>query len=216
MQDSIKYQGLRNRLVQEISKKGIRDKKVLQAIANVPRHLFVEARGLSDNLLYADKALPIAAGQTISQPYTVAFQTSLLNIEPRDKILEIGTGSGYQSAVLLELKARVYTIERQRELYLKTQSLMPQIGYNPNFFYGDGYKGLPTYGPFSGIVVTAAAPYIPDELRLQLKIGGILVIPVGDDNKQVMHSVKRISQEEFEVRKHGDFRFVPMLKGVVK
>jgi len=165
---------------------------------------------------YKDQAFPIGAGQTISQPFTVAIQTQLLQVERHEKILEVGTGSGYQAAVLLELGASVYTIERQRELYLKTQAILPQIGYNPKFFYGDGYKGLPTYGPFDKIIITAGAPVIPEDLLAQLKVGGRMVIPMGPREKQTMYAVVKTSETEYYKEGHGTFVFVPMLKGTDK
>ncbi len=213
-QDTLRHQGLRKRLVDGLQVKGIRDAKVLAAIGKVPRHLFLDSSFIQ--FAYKDQAFPIGAGQTISQPYTVAFQTLLLQVEPHDKILEVGTGSGYQAAVLIEMGATVYTIERQKELYLKTQALLPQIGYNPKFFYGDGYKGLPTYGPFDKIIVTAGAPIIPPDLVQQLKIGGRMVIPLGPPEKQVMTLVIKTGENEFVKENHGTFVFVPMLKGIVK
>ena len=211
--DSLRHQGMRKRLVEGIRIKGIRDQRVLDAIAKVPRHLFMDSSFIQ--FAYKDQAFPIGAGQTISQPFTVAFQSQLLEVEPNDKILEVGTGSGYQAAVLVEMGAIVYTIERQRELFLNVQQLLPDLGYHPKFFYGDGYKGLPTYGPFNKIIVTAGAPGIPDDLLRQLQIGGILVVPVGPQEKQIMYKVTRISEDEFEQEKHGTFVFVPMLKGTV-
>lgn len=211
-EDSLRHQGLRKRLVDALHIKGIHDTKVLAAIGKVPRHLFLDSGFIQ--FAYRDQAFPIGAGQTISQPYTVAVQTQLLQIIPHDKILEVGTGSGYQAAVLLEMGASVYTIERQKELYVKTRSLLPRLGYNPNFFLGDGYKGLPTYGPFDKIIVTAGAPYIPEDLLAQLKVGGRLVIPVGND-KQEMQVVIRKSEDEYVKEKHGTFVFVPLLKGIV-
>jgi protein-L-isoaspartate(D-aspartate) O-methyltransferase len=213
MNDSIRHQGLRKRLVEGLKIKGIKDQHVLDAIGKVPRHLFMESSFI--NFAYKDQAFPIAAGQTISQPYTVAFQTELLAIEKFDKVLEVGTGSGYQAAVLIEMGASVFTIERQKELYLMVIDFLPKIGYNPKFFYGDGYKGLPTYGPFDKILVTAAAPSVPEELKSQLKIGGKMVIPVGYSDKQTMHLIIRRSEDEFDTEKHGSFIFVPLLKGTV-
>ena len=214
LRDNTRYQGLRKRLADGLKIKGIQDQKVLDAVAKVPRHLFIDSSFIA--FAYKDQAFPIGAGQTISQPYTVAIQTSLLQVAPNDKILEVGTGSGYQAAILLEMGAKVYTIERQRELYLKTQQLLPQLGYYPNFFYGDGYKGLPTYGPFDKIIITAGAPVIPEELKEQLKIGGRMVIPLGPLEKQVMCVLTRTGKDEFKKETHGDFIFVPMLKGVEK
>ena len=210
-QDTLRHQGLRKRLVEGIRIKGIKDEKVLDTIAKVPRHLFMDSSFLL--FAYKDQAFPIGAGQTISQPFTVAMQTQLLQVEPYDKILEIGTGSGYQAAVLLEMGATVYTIERQKELYLKTQSILPKIGYNPKCFYGDGYKGLPTYGPFDKIIITAGAPVIPEDLLTQLKVGGRMVIPMGPREKQTMYVVVKTSETEYYKESHGTYVFVPMLKG---
>ena len=210
-QDTLRHQGLRKRLVEGIRIKGIKDEKVLDAIAKVPRHLFMDSSFLL--FAYKDQAFPIGAGQTISQPFTVAMQTQLLQVEPYDKILEIGTGSGYQAAVLLEMGATVYTIERQKELYLKTQSILPKIGYDPKCFYGDGYKGLPTYGPFDKIIITAGAPVIPEDLLTQLKVGGRMVIPMGPREKQTMYVVVKTSETEYYKESHGTYVFVPMLKG---
>ncbi|HEY9124849.1 MAG TPA: protein-L-isoaspartate(D-aspartate) O-methyltransferase [Bacteroidales bacterium] len=211
MEDTFRHKGLRNKLVECLRLKGIRDEKVLLAINKVPRHLFLESSLI--NHAYQDKALPIGAGQTISQPYTVAVQSELLKVKPFEKVLEIGTGSGYQACVLLEMSARVYTIERQRELYLKAMSFLPQIGYNPQFFYGDGYLGLPTYGPFDKIIITAGAPEVPKALLEQLKIGGRLVAPIGDSQVQVMTVVERKGEDSFVTTHHGSFIFVPLLKG---
>ncbi len=211
--DSLRHQGMRKRLVEGIRIKGVRDQRVLDAIAKVPRHLFMDSSFIQ--FAYKDQAFPIGAGQTISQPFTVAFQTQLLDVQPNEKVLEVGTGSGYQAAVLLEMGATVFTIERQRELFLKVQQLLPEIGYHPKFFYGDGYKGLPTYGPFDKIIITAGAPVVPEELLQPLNIGGVLVAPIGPSEKQTMCKVIRKSEEEFEKEKHGTFVFVPMLKGTV-
>ncbi len=213
MNDSFEAKGKRKKLVDELRKKGITDEEVLRAINVVPRHLFMDPAFLVH--AYTDKAFPISSGQTISQPYTVAVQTSLLNVRKRDKILEIGTGSGYQAAILAEMGAKVYTIERYRELYLKAQENILQLGYNIDFFYGDGYEGKPQYGPFDGIVITAAAPRVPEILLDQLKTGGRLVVPVGDSNSQIMTVVERTGQDNYEYSDHGHFVFVPMLKGTV-
>jgi protein-L-isoaspartate(D-aspartate) O-methyltransferase len=210
VKDTHKHQGLRNQLVKTLEEKGITDKNVLSAIANVPRHLFMDS-GFVD-FAYQDKAFPIAADQTISQPYTVAFQTELLQVKPNHEILEIGTGSGYQTAVLIEMEAKVYTIERQQELFKKTKLFLPKIGYNPKkIVFGDGYKGLPENAPFDGIIVTAGAPFVPNLLLAQLKVGGRLVIPVGDAI-QIMTLFIRTSEKDFEKHELGKFRFVPMLK----
>lgn len=213
MKDDFEAKGKRKKLVSELRKKGITDEEVLRAIDTVPRHLFMDPAFLSH--AYVDKAFPISSGQTISQPYTVAVQTSLLRVKKRDKILEIGTGSGYQAAVLVEMGAKVYTIERFRELFLKAQTVLSSLGYSADFFYGDGYLGKSQYGPFDGILITAAAPEIPQGLLQQLKTGGHLVIPVGNSDSQVMTVVERTGPDSFEYTEHGNFIFVPMLKGTV-
>ncbi len=210
MKDTYKHKGLRQQLVNIIEAKGIKDENVLKAIRDVPRHLFMDS-GFLDHA-YQDKAFPIAADQTISQPYTVAFQTELLQVKKGDKILEIGTGSGYQAAVLCSLGANVYSIERQKELFKKTSRFLPKLGYRPKkLIFGDGYKGLKEEAPFDSIVVTAGAPTVPKDLLSQLKIGGRLVIPVGDD-VQVMTLFIRKAEKEFEKHELGEFRFVPLLE----
>ncbi|MCK5401861.1 MAG: protein-L-isoaspartate(D-aspartate) O-methyltransferase [Flavobacteriaceae bacterium] len=210
MKDTFKHKGLRQQLVDVIKNKGITDTNVLKAIGKVPRHLFMDS-GFLDHA-YQDKAFPIASDQTISQPYTVAYQTELLQIKKGYKILEIGTGSGYQAAILCELGAKVYSIERQLELFKKTSKFLPKLGYRvKKFIFGDGYKGLPEEAPFDGIVVTAGAPFVPKPLLSQLKIGGRLVIPVGD-NVQVMTLYIRNDVKEFEKHELGEFRFVPLLE----
>jgi protein-L-isoaspartate(D-aspartate) O-methyltransferase len=213
MTDTFEAKGKRKKLVAELKQKGICDEEVLRALDTVPRHLFMDPAFLIH--AYVDKAFPISSGQTISQPYTVAVQTSLLMVKKRDKILEIGTGSGYQAAILVEMGAKVYTIERFRELYLKAQATLSSIGYNADFFYGDGYEGKAQYGPFDGILITAAAPDVPQKLLQQLKIGGRLVIPIGKSGSQVMTVVERTGTDTFENSEHGNFVFVPMLKGTV-
>ncbi|WP_438973840.1 protein-L-isoaspartate(D-aspartate) O-methyltransferase [Polaribacter sp.] len=210
MKDTAKHQGLRNQLATLLEEKGIDDQNVLSAIRKIPRHLFIDSS--FESHAYQDKAFPIAADQTISQPYTVAFQSQTLAIKPKDKILEIGTGSGYQTAVLLHLKAEVYTIERQHELFKKTATFLPKIGLKPKrFIFGDGYKGLKEQAPFDKIIVTAGAPLVPKALLAQLKIGGMLLIPVGQKS-QIMTLFVRKSQNEFEKQELGDFAFVPMLE----
>ncbi len=210
MKDTAKHQGLRNQLATLLEAKGIDDQNVLSAIRKIPRHLFIDSS--FESHAYQDKAFPIAADQTISQPYTVAFQSQTLAIKPKDKILEIGTGSGYQTAVLLHLKAEVYTIERQHELFKKTATFLPKIGLKPKrFIFGDGYKGLKEQAPFDKIIVTAGAPLVPKALLAQLKIGGMLLIPVGQKS-QIMTLFVRKSQNEFEKQELGDFAFVPMLE----
>jgi protein-L-isoaspartate(D-aspartate) O-methyltransferase len=213
MTDNFLARGKRKKLVEELRRKGISDEDVLRAINTVPRHDFMDHAFLDH--AYIDKAFPISSGQTISQPYTVAVQTSLLKIKKRDRILEIGTGSGYQAAILAEMGARVYTIERFRELFLKAQRTLSLLGYEVDFFYGDGYEGKPQYGPFDGIIVTAAIDEIPDKLLRQLRIGGRLVAPVGNNSSQVMTLVIRTGEDKFEYSSHGSFIFVPMLKGTV-
>jgi len=208
--DTIKHQGMRRKLVSELNKKGIKNEKVLNAINNVPRHLFLDSS--FESHAYQNKAFPIGAEQTISHPYTVAFQSSLLQVAPGHKILEIGTGSGYQTAVLCELKAQVYSIERQHELFKSTQKLLPKLNYNPKqLIFGDGYKGLANQAPFDSIIVTAGAPYVPKQLMAQLKIGGRLVIPVGSD-PQIMYLYIRKDAKTFTKEEFGEFRFVPLLE----
>lgn len=213
MKDTHRHQGKRKNLVKTIKAKGIENEKVLEAINKIPRHLFMDS-GFEDHA-YEDKPFPIAADQTISQPYTVARQTELLQVKPGHKILEIGTGSGYQAAVLIEMGAQVYTIERQKELFKKTSLFLPKIGYRPKkMVFGDGYKGLPDQAPFDGIIVTAGAPFVPKPLMEQLKLGGRLVIPVGE-NVQIMTVFKRLSEKEFEKKEYGEYRFVPLLEDKV-
>ena len=210
MKDTSKHQGLRNQLANVLKKKGITNENVLNAVKKIPRHLFIDS-SFADHA-YQDKAFPIAAEQTISQPYTVAFQSQILAVSPGNSVLEIGTGSGYQTAVLLELGAEVYTIERQHELFKKTSLFLPKLGYNPKkFIFGDGYKGLKEKAPFDKIIVTAGAPFVPKPLLAQLKVGGMLLIPVGD-KKQIMTLFHRKSPKEFDKQELGDFAFVPMLQ----
>ncbi|ESU26484.1 protein-L-isoaspartate O-methyltransferase [Flavobacterium limnosediminis JC2902] len=197
-------------MVTILEKKGITDRSVLEAIRKIPRHLFLNS-GFED-FAYQDKPFPIGAGQTISQPYTVAFQSELLQVKKDDKVLEIGTGSGYQTAVLYTMGAKVYSVERQNELFKSTSLLLPKLGIRPKHLgFGDGYKGLPGYAPFDSIIVTAGAPFIPQPLMAQLKIGGRLVIPVGE-NVQVMTLLIRKNETQFEKHEFGDFRFVPLLE----
>ena len=208
LEDTYKQRGLRNKLVKILRNKGILDEKVLIAIAKVPRHVFFENAFLEH--AYQDKAFPIGEGQTISQPYTVAFQTEKLEIHPGDKVLEIGTGSGYQACILLEMGAKVYTIEFNRKLYDQVREFLPKMGYRPYFHFGDGSKGLSSKAPFDKIIVTAGAPIVPETLTDQLAEGGILVIPVGDREKQKMVRIRKkngeLQQEEFDY-----FSFVPLL-----
>jgi protein-L-isoaspartate(D-aspartate) O-methyltransferase len=210
LKDTFKHQGLRKQLVNVLKTKGIKDVNVLKAIGKVPRHLFMDSSFLDH--AYQDKAFPIGADQTISQPYTVAFQTELLEVKKEDKILEIGTGSGYQTAVLCELGAKVFSIERQLELFKKTCIFLPKLGYRAKkLIFGDGYKGLEEEAPFDSIIVTAGAPFVPKPLLNQLKIGGRLVIPVGE-NVQIMTLFIRKDAKEFEQHELGEFRFVPLLE----
>ena len=209
MGDSFRHKGLRKQLVDELIRKGIKNTKVLDAINTIPRHLFIDNAFV--NFAYKDKAFPIGSNQTISQPYTVAFQTQLLNIQPHEKVLEIGTGSGYQSAVLHLLEADVFTIERQKELFNKTKLFLPTLGYNCKFFYGDGYKGLEKFAKFDKIIITCGAPFVPKDLLNQLKIGGKMVAPVGVGDIQVMHLIEKIDEQNIKTTEHGNFSFVPML-----
>lgn len=209
MEDSLLYKGLRKKLVEKLRQRGIKSEKVLAAIEKIPRHLFV-SKGL-ERLAYEDQALPIEEGQTISQPYTVAFQTELLNVSEGEKVLEIGTGSGYQACILAELKARVFTIERHHKLFLQAQQIIIKLGYRVHQFYGDGYLGKPTFAPFDKIIVTAAAKEIPQTLVEQLADGGKMVIPIGD-KVQDMYLIEKI-KNELKITKHGKFVFVPFVKG---
>ena len=212
MKDTAKHQGLRNQLVTLLKEKGIIDKGVLEAISKIPRHLFLNS-SFAD-YAYQDKAFPIGAGQTISQPYTVAFQSQLLEVKKDHKILEIGTGSGYQTAVLCLMGAKVYSVERQNELFKQTSALLPKLGIGirpKHLSFGDGYKGLPNHAPFDSIIVTAGAPIIPQALMAQLKIGGRLVIPLGEEI-QIMTLLIRKNETQFEKHEFGDFKFVPLLE----
>lgn len=211
MVDNYRHKGMRKKLVSEIRSKGIADERILKAIDSIPRHLFLDSSFLE--FAYEDKPFPIGSGQTISQPYTVAFQTELLDINKGQKILEIGTGSGYQACVLAELGAKVYTIERQRKLYLKTKEFLPKLGYRQiKLFYGDGYKGVPAFEPYDGILITAAAPQIPEKLVEQLKVGGVIVIPLGEGDVQTMMRIKKNNDGTLSEEHFGGFRFVPLLK----
>lgn len=210
MKDEAKHQGRRNQLVTLLREKGITDNAVLDAIGKVPRHLFIDSS--FEDHAYQDKAFQILADQTISHPYTVAFQSQLLEVKNGDKVLEIGTGSGYQTAVLFHLGATVYTVERQKELFKKTVTFLPKLGIRPKHIsFGDGYKGLPNYAPFDSIIVTAGAPFIPKPLMAQLKIGGRLVIPIGEEH-QIMTLLIRKNETQFEKHEFGEFRFVPLLE----
>ncbi len=209
MNDSYRHKGLRKKLVEEVRSKGIRDENVLAALEAVPRHFFLDSSFVE--IAYQDKPFPIGSGQTISQPYTVAYQTELLKVEKGQKVLEVGTGSGYQACILEEMGARVFSVERHHSLYRKTKLLLAAMNYRAKLFYGDGYKGLPAFAPFDRILVTAAAPFIPEAFIEQLKPKGILVIPVGVDDTQVMKRITKIDDENTEEERFGYFRFVPLL-----
>lgn len=209
MEDSYKHRGLRRKLINTIRSKGIHDEAVLAAMSKVPRHFFFDNAFLEH--AYQDKAFPIGQGQTISQPYTVAFQTMLLAVKPGDKVLEIGTGSGYQACILLELGAEVYTIEYNKVLYEKARKFLPKIGYKPHFKHGDGSLGWPEHAPYDGIVVTAGAPAVPEALKQQLAIGGRLVIPVGSTDRQRMVRIVRTGKNEYQTSEYDYFAFVPLL-----
>jgi len=210
IKDNFKHKGKRSQMITMLKEMGIVDEKVLSAMELIPRHAFLDEAFLE--YAYENKAFQIGEGQTISQPFTVALQTSLLAINKNEKVLEIGTGSGYQTAVLCAMGARVYSIERQKVLYDRAKRFLPMLNINPKLFYGDGYLGQPMFAPFDKIIVTAGAPFIPEQLKTQLKVGGILVIPVGDSKGQKMYSILKISETSFETKLHGDFHFVPLLE----
>lgn len=211
-EDSYRHKGLRKQLVQTLRQKGISDERVLEAVNEVPRHYFLDSA--FDKVAYEDRAFPIAEGQTISQPYTVAYQTQLLGITPSDKVLEIGTGSGYQAIILAEIGAKVFTVERQRKLFEENRKFILRNRYsNIKYFYGDGFEGLPTYGPFDKIIVTAAAPFIPPKLIGQLKSGGRMVIPVGEGAVQKMLRITKNADGTTTGESFDNFSFVPMLEG---
>jgi len=213
-EDNYRHKGLRKQLVETLKKKGIKDTNVLEAIGNLPRHYFL-AQGF-DYQAYEDKALPIKCDQTISQPYTVAYMTQLLEIKKHDKVLELGTGSGYQAAILALVGATVYTVERQESLYHEARTLLLKLGFNGiKFFYRDGTKGLPEFAPYDKVIVTAACPEIPDILLDQLKVGGMLIAPIGVKTQQMIKIVKT-SETEFKKTGLEDFKFVPFLEGVEK
>lgn len=207
--DNYREQGGRKKLVAKLRERGISDEEVLAAIGKVPRHIFFNETFWIQ--AYKDIAFPIGEGQTISQPYTVAYQTQLLHIKKGDKVLEIGTGSGYQTCILLELGAKVYSIERQEKLFNKTMELLPKMGYNPKLFCGDGSKGIAEHAPYDKILVTAGAPFVPEILLKQLKIGGIIVIPVGDEETQKMTTILRINENDYDKIILDTFRFVPLV-----
>jgi protein-L-isoaspartate(D-aspartate) O-methyltransferase len=212
--DTYKHKGMRRQLVDELRSKGIQDERILEAFNAIPRHFFLDLAFTEQ--AYSNMPFQIGAGQTISHPYTVAFQTQLLGVKKGDKILEIGTGSGFQTCILCELGAKVYSIERQKELYMKVKNIIHHFNFNPRLSYGDGYKGLPTFAPFDHILVTCGAPFIPPALVEQLKIGGKLIIPLGEGNIQKMVVLTRTSEDSEDVVDYGDFSFVPMLENTSK
>lgn len=208
-EDSYKHRGMRKKLVKLIESKGITNHHVLKAIGKIPRHFFFDNAFVEH--AYQDKAFPIGEGQTISQPYTVAFQTEMLNVKPQNRVLEIGTGSGYQACILLELGVELHTIEYQKALYERTRKFLPKMGYNANFYYGDGSKGIPDKAPFDNIIVTAGAPLVPKSLVNQLKTGGVLIIPVGDNDKQKMYRITKLAENKLKKETFDFFSFVPLL-----
>lgn len=208
--DTYRHKGLRKKLIEVLKEKGISDSSVLEAINKIPRHLFMDNAFV--NFAYQDKAFPIGAGQTISQPFTVAFQTQLLALKKGDKVLEIGTGSAYQTCVLLEMKAKVFSIERHKVLYEKAKDTLNKLGYSAKLFFGDGYLGKSAFAPYDKIIITAGAPFVPEDLKKQLKVGGIMVIPVGEGELQVMQRYIKMGDDDFEIEEYGDFKFVPLLQ----
>jgi protein-L-isoaspartate(D-aspartate) O-methyltransferase len=214
MLDSYKHKGLRKKLIETLKGKGIHDQRILDAFDKVPRHFFLDLAFTEQ--AYSDIAFQIGAGQTISQPYTVAFQTQLLELEKGQRVLEIGTGSGFQTSILCELGVKVFSIERQRELFVKAKSIIHKLHFTPRLIFGDGYKGVPAYAPFDAVLVTCGAPFVPQELINQLKIGGKLVIPLGEGGVQRMMRIVKTSETDFKTEDYGDFRFVPMLENTVK
>jgi len=210
MQDTYKQKGLRNQLIEELRQKGITNERILQAFNAVPRHFFLDLA--FEKQAYSNTAFQIGAGQTISHPYTVAFQTQLLDLVKGEKVLEIGTGSGFQTCILCEMGAKVVSIERQRELFIKAKTIIHHFNFNPKLFYGDGYKGQPLLAPFDKILVTCGAPFVPDALLGQLRVGGVLVIPLGSGSVQEMQRITKLSETEFKTENFGDFSFVPMLE----
>lgn len=214
MEDSYRHKGMRRKLIEELESRGINDKNVLEAFDKVPRHFFLDLA--FTNQAYSNVAFQIGAGQTISHPYTVAFQSELLNVSKGHKVLEIGTGSGFQTSILAAMGSKVYSIERQKELYLKAKRIIHKLGYNPKLFYGDGYRGQPSYAPYDRILVTCGAPFLPEELMSQLKDGGVLVIPIGEGDSQIMTRYIKVSQDEVKKETFGDFSFVPMLEKTTK
>lgn len=213
MQDTFKHKGMRRQLINELREKGIKDERILEAFDAIPRHFFLDL--VFEKQAYSNQAFQIGAGQTISHPYTVAFQTGLLELEKGDKVLEIGTGSGYQTCILCEMGVKVFSIERQRELFLKAKKIIHHFNFNPRLSYGDGYKGLPNFAPFDKVLITCGAPNVPEALIDQLRVGGIMVIPVGEGKTQVMLKITKLD-EGVNIEEFGTFSFVPMLEDKVK
>ena len=214
MEDNFRHKGMRKKLIENLRQLGIIDERVLEAFYAVPRHFFLDLAFIEQ--AYSNTAFQIGAGQTISHPKTVAFQTQLLDVKKGHKILEIGTGSGFQTSILCAMGARVYSIERQKELFAKAKKLIHHLGYVPHLFLGDGYKGQPSYAPYDGIIVTCGAPFVPEALKNQLKVGGKLIIPIGEGEKQTMLCLKKNEDGSFLEEEKGTFSFVPMLKNVAK
>lgn len=214
MQDSFKYKGMRKKLIAELQSKGIEDVRILNAFDAVPRHFFLD-NAFAEHA-YSNTAFQIGSGQTISHPYTVAFQTHLLQVAKGEKILEIGTGSGFQTSILCEMGAKVFSIERHKELHLKAKRVLHELKYNPRLSFGDGFKGLPAFAPFDKIIITCGAPYVPNALIDQLKIGGTMVIPIGEGEEQQMKRITKVSETETKEEDFGVFKFVPMLEDKVK
>ena len=214
MEDTYRHKGMRRKLIDALRERGIKDEKVLEAFNKVPRHFFLDLAFI--NQAYSNTAFQIGAGQTISNPFTVAFQTELLKVQKGHRILEIGTGSGFQTAILCALGARVVSIERQRELYLKAKRIIDNLGYTPKLFYGDGYKGQPSYAPYDSVIVTCGAPYLPESLKEQVRPGGRIVIPIGEGDQQIMTVFDQSEDGTWKKSEFGDFSFVPMLEKTAK
>ncbi|WP_294670001.1 protein-L-isoaspartate(D-aspartate) O-methyltransferase [uncultured Fluviicola sp.] len=214
MQDTYKHKGMRKQLIDQLRQKGITDERVLTAFDAVPRHFFLDL--VFEQQAYSNVAFQIGAGQTISHPYTVAFQTSILELKKGEKVLEIGTGSGFQTCILCSMGMKVFSIERQKELHIKAKKIIDHFRFTPKLFFGDGYEGKETFAPFDKILVTCGAPFIPEKLVKQLKVGGMMVIPVGDLDSQEMHRITKISETEYKEEVFGNFSFVPMLEKTVR
>jgi protein-L-isoaspartate(D-aspartate) O-methyltransferase len=214
MQDTYKHKGMRKQLIDQLRQKGITDERVLTAFDSIPRHFFLDL--VFEQQAYSNVAFQIGAGQTISHPYTVAFQTSILELKKGEKVLEIGTGSGFQTCILCSMGMKVFSIERQKELHIKAKKIIDHFRFTPKLFFGDGYEGKETFAPFDKILVTCGAPFIPEKLVKQLKVGGMMVIPVGDLDTQEMHRITKISDSEYKEEVFGNFSFVPMLEKTVR